>query len=285
MTRIARITTAGLVVFAGVGTQPAFAGLFDELKEKVQDAASQIANEEAGKVVPEMPPTNAGGTAGASGGTQATRAFTNETGVPTTVARELLVVRFRPEVLDDEFRLKRIAGNVDPNRRSWMNTDQFRWRKERDAIKAELLEQAKDVPTTFEITPWPGRVVMADLGPYDFSRKAFKMRVHTGASGGWPWGGDNRLQWLAVPEDVAEKMVSAFGNKTHWVYAKYSLKVAGVEPKGSGNRTYAFFDDRIDKIDVYTLNGSPFPTSPEDFVYRVSLDTSKLRMKDHAGRR
>lgn len=281
-------------VCASIGTNAAVAGLLDGLAKQAQDAVNQIARDAAKELAPGVPkdaatPAEAQGVA--SGGDNGTNintgklVFRTESGKPTLTARELAIVHFRPDVLNDEAWLKRIAGNVDISRRSWMNTDEFRWRREKDAIKAEILEQAKRVPTDFDITPWPGREVMADLGQYDFNRNAFKMRVHIGASAAWPWRGDNRVQWLPVPPDVAEKMTAGFKNQGRMVYARYRLKIVGVEPKGSGQRVYPFFDDRIEKVDVYTLNGAPFPTAPKDFTYRVSLDTSKFRMKDHAGRR
>lgn len=295
MTRhMQRNLLVAFAVSASIGADTAVAGLLDGLTKKAQEAVNQIAKEAVKEVAPVVP-ADAAATAEdqavVSDGDDGTDigkdklVFRTESGKPTLAARELAIVRFRPDVLSDEAWLKRIAGNVDRSRRSWMNTDEFRWRREKDAIKAEILEQAKTVPTDYEITPWPGREVMADLGQYDFNRKAFKMRVHTGASAAWPWRGDNRVQWLPVPPDIAEKMNVALNNQGRLVYAKYKLKIVGVEPKGSGQRVYPFFDDRIEKVDVYTLNGAPFPTTPKNFVYWVSLDTSKFRMKDHAGRR
>lgn len=285
MNRLMGAMAIGLAAIAGLGADAAVAGLLDDLKKKAQEAVDEVAKEATQPMEPAASPPSAPNPAGASqSGGSGELVFRTESGKPTLAARELEVVKFRPEVLDDEVLLKRIAGNVDPSRRSWMNSDEFRWRREKDAIKAQLLEQAKTVPTTFEITPWPGNPVMADLGEYDFDRLAFKMRVHIGASAGWPWGGGNQVQWLPVAPDVAEQMVAAFNNGPRLVYAKYKQTTVGVEIRGSGNRAYPYWDDRIDKVDVYTHKGAPVPTSAKDFVYRVSLDTRDFRMPDFAGR-
>jgi hypothetical protein len=296
MTQLIKIGVVSLIWTLGMSTQPAIAGFFDDIKNTTQNIVGDVSNDvnelvtdkshnseaaenEAkgdGKKVASSDASSSGG-----GGL----VFTTEDGSPTFTARSLLLVHFRPDVLDDDAWLKKIAGDVEPSRRNWINSDEFRWRKEKSAIKAKLLNQAKNVPTSYIITPWPGHKVMADLGQYDFDRKAFKMRVHIGSSGAWPWGGDNRVEWLPVSPDIAEQMVTAFNNNSRLVYTGYTLHVASVVAKGSGRNLYPFFDDRIDKIDIYTLKGNPFPTSRKDFQYRVSLDTRSFRMIDHAGRR
>jgi pyruvate/2-oxoglutarate dehydrogenase complex dihydrolipoamide acyltransferase (E2) component len=291
MNRLMGAMAIGLAMIAGLGAETAVAGLLNDLKKKAQEAVDEVAAEATQQAPLAASPSGAStsnapnpAASTAPSGASGQLVFRTESGKPTMAARELAVVKFRPEALDDEVLLKRIAGNVDPSRRNWMNSDEFRWRREKDAIKAELLEQAKTVPTTFEITPWPGNPIMADLGEYDFDRQAFKMRVHIGASAGWPWGGGNRVQWLPVPPDVAEQMVAAFNNGPRLVYAKYTQTTVGVEIRGSGDRVYPYWDDRIDKVDVYTHTGAPVPTSPKDYVYRVSLDTHDFRMPDFAGR-
>lgn len=286
MNRLMGAMAIGLAAIACLGADAAFAGLLDDLKKKAQEAVDEVAGEATQQVEPvASPPSAPNPAAGAApSGGAGQLVFRTQSGKPTLEARELAVVKFQPQVLDNEVWLKRIAGNVDRSRRSWMNSDEFRWRREKDAIKAQLLEQAKTVPTTFEITPWPGNPVMADLGEYDFGRQAFKMRVHIGASAGWPWGGGNQVQWLPAAPDVAEQMVTAFNNGARLVYAKYTMTTVDVEARGSGDRVYPYWDDRIDKVDVYTHKGAPVPTSPKDFVYRVSLDTHDFRMPDFAGR-
>jgi hypothetical protein len=291
MKRFMGAVAISLTAIAGLGTQPAVAGLFDDLTQKAKEAVNEVAEDATQQVAPAASPPGAStpdapkpaASASQSGGS-GQLVFRMANGEPTMAARELAIVKFRPEVLDEDVWLKRIAGNVDPSRRSWMNSDEFRWRREKAAIKAQLLEQAKTVPTTFEITPWPGLEIMADLGEYDFGRQAFKMRVHIGSSAGWPWGGGNQIRWLPAPPDVAEQMVTAFNNGPRLVYAKYTMETVGVEIRGSGARAYPYFDNRIDKVDVFTHSGSPVPTSPKDYVYRLSLDTHSFRMPDYAGR-
>jgi hypothetical protein len=284
-----KIFITGLIAAAtyiGPGAETASAGFFDKLKEKAQRVITNHAEDKVDSTVDNATDTDSNTDSAKPTPTKATNPDANQSplttanGSPTPLARDYILVHYAPEVLDNESWLKRIAGDQDPSRRNWMRSDEFRWHREKKAIKADILEQAKHVPTHFEITPWPSASATIVLGQYDFDREAYAMT----SSVNWPWVGEQVPRWLSVSPELAEKMAKDF-NKLgqRQLYGKYSLDVTGAKANKkalSGARVdvahIITWDDRIKKIDLYLRKDGKGLTSG-DHEYITSLDTSKMR--------
>ena len=272
-------TLAGLLALIALAclTSPAAtAGLFDKLKEKAQEAIAEekAAVEDSADDAPTHQSSKPTETSTPGAATKPdSPPLTTDNGTPTEAARVYVLVHYAPQVLEDDVWLKALARRAMPGVRGWITSDEFRWRREKDDIRAQLRAAAAQVPTRYDITPWPDAGATITLGKYDFDRQAFGMSgVH------WPWARENKMRWLSVPTAEAEKLAASFGSQPRNLFGKYTLVIAGADVKAPDPRRrgdvwdLVRWDDRIDKIDFYVRKGFSGPRR-EDYEYALTLDT------------
>jgi len=287
-----KLTSLFLVCFFLFGTQSVSAGFFDDLKDKAKGMVDQVEDKVLDQKTTPVDDSFSQGSENSttisdsiaeSGESDSSSKkdprYIGDNGAPTQTARLLLIVHYDAGILDDENKLKYFYQRVNLNDNTgWVNSNEFRWRKEKDAIKQGLIDEAEKVPTEYEITPWPQSEAVAYLQDYDFDREAFNMKM-TNSHGTWPWSSATGYEWLPVSPDTAEAMVNDFendfGGGARAIYAKYTLKILGAKRSNSRSSTYgADFDEMVDSVDIYTMNTSK-TFDQSKYTYRVTLTASE----------
>lgn len=215
-------------------------------------------------------------------------------GHPSQETMAYILAYYVPEILEKEVWLKHLVGNIDPMRWNWLNTDEFKWQKEKGNYKADILAKSKRVQTNFKPAPWiDGKEFMsptnydvaATLGKYDFNQKAFevtvKLRIRLDPiSGGGMFltvGGvdPKTIQWLPMEPDRAEQLVNQMGPYDRTLYGSYIYQIADIDYAGweSYNPRALKATVVIDKIDLFRYQGKK-GTLKNNFVFVAALSPS-----------
>ncbi len=164
---------------------------------------------------------------------------------PTNAALVLAAVHYRPDALDNESTLKDILYTVHPETNPIMSNE-FKWHKQKEQLKQQLLEEAKGAQLLFEVKPWNQNSIAdhrtLELKQYDFDKSVFRVGFATGTTGGGILPamlipGQARLekqypqsiQSLSIDADTAEHIDTYFNHQRRILYASYLIDVTGVD--------------------------------------------------------
>ncbi|PLX63556.1 peptidoglycan-binding protein [Sedimenticola selenatireducens] len=189
---------------------------------------------------------------------------------PTIAALQLAAVHYRPETLDKESNLKRVLLRVHPEYNNVVGNE-FKWQKQKDQLKSQLLEEAKNVSLRFEVMPWRedsvARARPLELQKYDFDKSAFFVQFATGnfrsvlikmlipGDSSLPAQYPQQINWIAVNSDKAEQISDYFGKKQRKLYPGYRFKVIGTDISSSIPVPIIEFEG--DQLDLYAMESIP----------------------------
>jgi len=256
-----------LLAFHATTTQ---AGFLDGVIDKAKQATEAVVNETTDKLIKDQPanseeptpakkPNQAGETA-ASSTEQAAATPAAELPEPTMGHLMLAAIHFRPSLLDKESTFKRVLLTVHPDKQPILSNE-FQWHKQKNELKQQLLNEARNARLNFEVRPWRESSVSGDrpieLYNYDFDRQAYRVRFATGTVKkflGLPVPGRSApetryawTEWLAMKPERAEQIANRFGNNKRILYLGYRIQVTGaLIETGKPIPVIAFGDDQFD---------------------------------------
>ena len=230
--------------------KPLSAGFLDSVVNKAKQATESVVDESLDKLTRDsaVSPAQSTQSKQSDQGTQTSTAAKQQnteaapaSGLPepTIGSMMLAAVHFRPNLLDNESTFKRVLLAVHPDKRPILSNE-FQWRKQKDELKQQLLDEARSARLNFEMRPWRETSVTADrpieLHKYDFDRQAYRVGFATGTVNHFgimipgrsaPEPRYGELGWFAMPPERAEQIANRFGNTKRILYLGYSFQVTG----------------------------------------------------------
>ncbi|PHZ85248.1 hypothetical protein [Paremcibacter congregatus] len=233
-------------------TEAAAQSLFDGLKKKAENLVTQKKKELT--KTKKVPPESTAKEAASSSPKKAS--VINGEEMPTSARKTVgAVLNMAPKILETrpDNRLKDIVRVFYPEEKE-IFSNEFAWRKRKAALLANILEEAKGTPTTFDVAPWldnrastaPHMNKQYDLrvivGRYDFDREAWPIHVPVAKAVMLPWGVSRKhtlgytiynipdkkaTYWLSMPPSKAEEINNAMAGTVQFLGA-YSFRITGV---------------------------------------------------------